>query len=118
MTVDKPYVDGSHAARDVLDNKLLRLDARRGAVAKQSAPTNPTSVQRAEAAAALDPVRVSSVSRELSAALGATAMDDVFDQDKVDSIRREILEGRFPIDEERLAKKFRELEKELGDLGG
>jgi len=44
-------------------------------------------------------------------------MDDVFDQDKIESIRREIREGRFPIDEERLAKKFRELEKELGDLG-
>jgi anti-sigma28 factor (negative regulator of flagellin synthesis) len=44
-------------------------------------------------------------------------MDEVFDQDKVDSIRREILEGRFPIDEERLAKKFRELEEELGNLG-
>jgi flagellar biosynthesis anti-sigma factor FlgM len=74
-------------------------------------------VQRPETAAALDPVRVSNISRELSAALGANAMDEVFDQDKVDSIRREILEGRFPIDEERLAKKFRELEEELGNLG-
>jgi anti-sigma28 factor (negative regulator of flagellin synthesis) len=45
-------------------------------------------------------------------------MDDTFDQDKVESIRREILEGRFPIDEDRLASKFRELEKELGGFGG
>jgi anti-sigma28 factor (negative regulator of flagellin synthesis) len=56
------------------------------------------------------------MSRERSAALGPAAMDDTFDQDKVDSIRREILEGKFPIDEDRLASKFRELEKELGGI--
>lgn len=117
MTVDKPSSNGIHPGREAVESKLLKLDARRGALAKQNGTGNATSVQRAEAAAALDPVRVSSVSRELSAALGATAMDDVFDQDKVDRIRKEILEGRFPIDEERLAKKFRELEEELGDLG-
>jgi anti-sigma28 factor (negative regulator of flagellin synthesis) len=44
-------------------------------------------------------------------------MDDTFDQDKVESIRREILEGRFPIDEDRLASKFRELEKEIRGFG-
>ena len=116
MTVDKPYLNGAHASRDVLENKLLRLDARRGVAGKQNGVSQP-SLQRAEAAAALDPVRVSNVSRELSAALGATPADEVFDQDKVERIRREILEGRFPIDEERLARKFRELEEELGDLG-
>jgi flagellar biosynthesis anti-sigma factor FlgM len=117
MTVDKPYLNGAHAGRDVVENKLLRLDSRRVAAGKQNVPANQQSVQRAETAAALDPVRVSNVSRELSAALGPTAMDEVFDHDKVESIRREIREGRFPIDEERLAKKFRELEQELGDLG-
>lgn len=115
MTVDKPYLNGAHASRDVLENKLLRLDARRGAAGKNG--VSQPAPQRAEVAAALDPVRVSTVSRELSAALGATAADEVFDHDKVESIRREILEGRFPIDEERLARKFRELEEELGNLG-
>lgn len=112
MSIDKVSTNGAHPGRDVAESKLFRLDARRVAAGQQHA------AKRAESAAILDPVRVSNVSRELSAALGATAADDVFDQDKVDSIRREILEGRFPIDEDRLAKKFRELEKELGDLGG
>jgi flagellar biosynthesis anti-sigma factor FlgM len=116
MTV-KPYINGSSSAREGLDQKLALLDARRVAAGKQGGASNPAPVQRPETAAALDPVRVSNISRELSAALGANAMDEVFDQDKVDSIRREILEGRFPIDEERLAKKFRELEEELGNLG-
>ena len=43
--------------------------------------------------------------------------DEMFDRVKVEKIRREIAEGRFPIDEDRLAKKFRELEEQLGDLG-
>jgi len=113
MTVDKPYLNGLPPSREGIDQKLARLNGRRhgASPAGQSAP------QRLSAPPASDPVQVSSVSRELSAALGATAMDEVFDQDKVESIRREIREGRFPIDEERLAKKFRELEKELGDLG-
>jgi len=117
MTVDKPYVNGAHAGRDAVENKLLRLDSRRGAVDKQNGAANPSSAQRAQAAAVLDPVRVSNVSRELAAALGPTAVDEVFDHEKVESIRREILEGRFPINEERLARKFRELEEELGNLG-
>ena len=111
MTLDKSYIYANLSIREGHNQKLARLDSRR--VASNSNP-----VPHPETSAALDPVRVSQMSRELSAALGATAADDVFDQDKVDSIRREILEGRFPIDEDRLAKKFRELEKELGDLGG
>jgi flagellar biosynthesis anti-sigma factor FlgM len=110
MSIDKISLNGAHPGRAVTDSKITRLDPR---VASQSTQQ---AARRAEAAA-LDPVRVSNMSRELSAVLGPAAMDDTFDQDKVDSIRREILEGRFPIDEDRLASKFRELEKELGGFG-
>jgi len=118
MTIDKPYINGNSSPPEGLDQKLARLAPRRVAAGKQQAAApNPTPVPRSETAAALDPVRVSNMSRELSAAFGPNALDEVFDQDKVESIRREIREGRFPIDEERLAKKFRELEQELGNLG-
>jgi flagellar biosynthesis anti-sigma factor FlgM len=111
MSIDKISLNGTHPGRAVTDSKITRLDPRVAGQSTQQA------ARRAEAAAALDPVRVSNMSRELSAALGPAAMDDTFDQDKVDSIRREILEGKFPIDEDRLASKFRELEKELGGFG-
>jgi len=117
MTVDKPYLNGFPPSTEGIDQKLARLNGRRNGVSHGASPAGQSAPQRLSAPPASDPVQVSSVSRELSAALGATAMDEVFDQDKVESIRREIREGRFPIDEERLAKKFRELEKELGDLG-
>jgi flagellar biosynthesis anti-sigma factor FlgM len=112
MSIDKISLNGTHPGRAVTDNKITRVDPRIAGQSTQQA------ARRAEAAAALDPVRVSNISRELSAVLGPAAMDDTFDQDKVESIRREILEGKFPIDEDRLASKFRELEKELGGFGG
>jgi flagellar biosynthesis anti-sigma factor FlgM len=111
MSIDKISLNGTHPGRAVTDNKITRVDPRIAGQSTQQA------ARRAEAAAALDPVRVSNISRELSAVLGPAAMDDTFDQDKVESIRREILEGKFPIDEDRLASKFRELEKELGGFG-
>jgi len=117
MTIDKPYINGTPPSREAIDQKVARLDPRRVAVGKQGGASNPTPVPRSETAAALDPVRVSNVSRELAAALGPNALDEVFDEERVESIRRDIREGRFPIDEERLAKKFQELEKELGNLG-
>lgn len=110
MSIDKISLNGAHPGRAVTDSKITRLDPR---VASQSSQQ---AARRAEAAA-LDPVRVSNMSRELSAVLGPAAMDDTFDQDKVESIRREILEGKFPIDEDRLASKFRELEKEIRGFG-
>jgi flagellar biosynthesis anti-sigma factor FlgM len=64
-----------------------------------------------------DVVRVSTQAKEMLQAVRNSGGEDTFDQARVESIRREIREGRFPIDEDRLARKFRELEKELGDLG-
>ena len=105
MTVDKPYMNGTHPVRDAAGSKLVRLDVRQSTDISQGAQTNQRPAQRVAVSAALDPVQVSKVSREMSAALGPNAADEVFDHDKVEAIRREILEGRFPIDEERLARK-------------
>jgi len=63
------------------------------------------------------PVKVSTAAKEMAQAVKQIANDEAFDQKKVDRIRKDILEGRFPIDEERLARKFMELENELGELG-
>lgn len=63
------------------------------------------------------PVKVSAAAKEMAQAVKQIANDEAFDQKKVDRIRKDILEGRFPIDEERLARKFSELERELGELG-
>lgn len=110
MTVDKPYTNGIHPGRDA-------LGIRRATNGSPTVQGDRAAAPNTAVAAALDPVRLSNVAREMSAALGPNAADEVFDHDKVEAIRREIREGRFPIDEERLARKFRELEQELGDLG-
>jgi len=70
-----------------------------------------------EASRGPDPVTLSATATELSQAIkNASAEDEDFDQEKVDRIRRDIRNGHFPINEERLARKFMELEQELGDL--
>lgn len=66
---------------------------------------------------AADVVRISATAKEMLQAVHGSSDEESFDQAKVESIRREIAEGRFPIDEDRLARKFRELEEQLGDLG-
>ncbi|MBM4214134.1 MAG: flagellar biosynthesis anti-sigma factor FlgM, partial [Gammaproteobacteria bacterium] len=55
--------------------------------------------------------------KEMLQAVQGFADDETFDRKKVEQIRREIAEGRFVIDEDRVARKFRELEEQLGDLG-
>jgi len=63
-------------------------------------------------------VSVSIAAKELFNAVHTTSDEDEFDRDKVEQIRQEISSGRFPINEDRLARKFSELEQQLGDLGG
>ena len=64
------------------------------------------------------PVKVSTTAQQmLQAARLASDGKESFDAKKVERLRREIMEGRFPIDEERLARKVMELEQQLGDLG-
>lgn len=64
-----------------------------------------------------DPVQVSETASRLSQAVKNAALEgEDFDKDKVNRIRESIKNGKFPIDEERLAQKFLELERELGSL--
>ena len=64
------------------------------------------------------PVKVSTTAQQmLQASRLASDGKESFDAKKVERLRREIMEGRFPIDEERLARKVMELEQQLGDLG-
>ena len=64
------------------------------------------------------PVKVSATAQQMmQSARLATDVKESFDAKKVERLRREIMEGRFPIDEERLARKVMELEQQLGDLG-
>jgi len=63
-------------------------------------------------------VSVSMAAKELFNAVHTASDEDEFDRDKVEQIRQEIASGRFPINADRLAKKFSELEQQLGDLGG
>lgn len=63
-------------------------------------------------------IKVSPAAQGLAQAVRSTSDDAAgFDPAKVEAIRREIAEGRFPLDADKLARKFRELEEQLGDLG-
>jgi flagellar biosynthesis anti-sigma factor FlgM len=91
------------------------LDIAREAKASMAAAKQQTAQRTTEVTTL--PVKVSVAAKEMAQAVKQIANDEAFDQKKVDRIRKDILEGRFPIDEERLARKFSELERELGELG-
>ena len=86
-------------------------------VAQDQAARQRAAVTSQENSRSSDPVSVSETATNLSQAINSVASEgEDFDQEKVDRIRRDIRSGRFPINEERLARKFMELERELGDL--
>ena len=79
---------------------------------------------RAQRAASSEPARpttaaveVSTMASQIAQAVKGSSSEEVFDQKKVDRLRKEIAEGRVPIDAEKLARKFLDLEQALGDLG-
>jgi flagellar biosynthesis anti-sigma factor FlgM len=90
------------------------LGARRAVDADQQASTRSAVANEVVSL----PVKVSATAQQMmQAARLATDGKESFDAKKVERLRREIMEGRFPIDEERLARKVMELEQQLGDLG-
>jgi flagellar biosynthesis anti-sigma factor FlgM len=109
MTIDKIQPAALSVARETKADALAGRQQQNAAVQQQT-------LQRSADVAVL-PVKVSVAAKEMAQAVRQVAGDEAFDQKKVDRIRKEILEGRFPIDEERLARKFMELENELGELG-
>jgi len=111
MSIDKsaPHANGSASTQRTPRAATLGPDQKSG-LAKASVPAQLTG-------AGADAVRISSTAKEMMQAVQGSPDDEMFDRVKVEKIRREIAEGRFPIDEDRLAQKFRELEEQLGDLG-
>ena len=111
MSIDKiaPHANGAASTQRTPRAATLGPDQKSG-LAKASVPAQLTG-------AGADAVRISSTAKEMMQAVQGSPDDERFDRVKVEKIRREIAEGRFPIDEDRLAQKFRELEEQLGDLG-
>lgn len=62
---------------------------------------------------AADSVEISSGVHKLHETTQRLAAEDSFDAERVESIRSAIEQGHYPIDAERLASKFMELETQL-----
>lgn len=110
MSIDKLSPNASVASAPERAPRAISINGdHKAAQAKAAASQGPASPA--------DFVRISVTAKGMLQAVKSSADDEEFDQARVDSIRREIAEGRFPIDEDRLARKFRELEEQLGDFG-
>ncbi len=70
--------------------------------------------RRADAAGSgADKVEISPDAKAIERLEARVAESDSFDQRRVDEITRAISEGRYPIDQDRIAEKFLELEDQL-----
>lgn len=116
MSIDKVSATTPVSAPSVAGDKAQQarstVQNAQDVAARQRATTYTQEVSRGA-----DPVTLSATATELSQTIkNASSEGEDFDQEKVDRIRRDIRNGHFPINEERLARKFMELEQELGDL--
>ena len=68
---------------------------------------------KTEVAGDVDSVEISRDAHSLRQLQTRLEQHDSFDQARVDAIREAIRDGRYPIDHERLANRFLELEKHL-----
>lgn len=112
MTIDKipaPALPATPDPRETAAAAAARAHASAQKVARAavSEPARPATAT----------VEVSTVASQIAQAVKGSGGEEVFDQKKVDRLRREIAEGRAPVDAEKLARKFLDLERVLGDLG-
>ena len=121
MTIDKIQPT---PLPSVVETKVTKTaeeaDKARALTTQRSLDNNRQAAARAAAANEVVtlPVKVSTTAQQMLQASRLSADGkETFDSKKVERLRREIMEGRFPIDEERLARKVMELEQQLGDLG-
>ena len=121
MTIDKIQPP---PLPSVVETKVTKTaeeaDKARALTTQRTLDNNQQAAARAAAANEVVtlPVKVSTTAQQmLQASRLASDGKESFDAKKVERLRREIMEGRFPIDEERLARKVMELEQQLGDLG-
>jgi flagellar biosynthesis anti-sigma factor FlgM len=117
MTVDKMSTAGLHQGRELSAGKTRDAQLIDFVKQKRTASLQQQTAPPPAAAAAPASVSVSLVAKEMFNAVHSGSVEDEFDREKIEQIRQEIASGRFPIDEERLARKFQELEQQLGDLG-
>ena len=93
-------------------NPLKRSDGNASPSGKAS-QSNPGSDGHKPTTRAADSVELSSGAHRLNETTRRLAAEDSFDAERVESIRNAIEQGRYPIDAERLASKFMELETQL-----
>lgn len=121
MTIDKIQPTPLPSAIETKVTKTAEeADKARALTSQRTLDNNQQAAARAASANEVVtlPVKVSTTAQQmLQAARLASDGKESFDAKKVERLRREIMEGRFPIDEERLARKVMELEQQLGDLG-
>lgn len=121
MTIDKIQPTPLASAIETKVTKTSEeADKARALTSQRTLDNNQQAAARAAAANEVVtlPVKVSTTAQQmLQAARLSSDGKESFDAKKVERLRREIMEGRFPIDEERLARKVMELEQQLGDLG-
>ena len=85
--------------------------AKQAAVEKRAAQQQRTEDAQAEQRA--DQVRLSEDAQSLQRVQETLERQDSFDQQRVDEIKQAIGEGRYPIDNDRLARRFMALEDQL-----
>lgn len=83
------------------------------AVSTPRQTATPTPTQQARAAE--DMVRISPQAAQMKALESKLAKQPEVDSERVQTIRKAIAEGRYPVDAERLAQKLLDLDAQLGD---
>ncbi|MEM7101087.1 MAG: flagellar biosynthesis anti-sigma factor FlgM [Pseudomonadota bacterium] len=93
--------DAANASKDIA-NEAAKKDA-----------TNADRAARANAEQDAQQVRLSDEAQSLQRVQEALEREDSFDQQRVEEIKRAIGEGQYPIDNDRLARRFLDLEAQL-----
>jgi negative regulator of flagellin synthesis FlgM len=118
MSTDK--ISGSGPTSDVLATAAALAAAKtQAALAKNTvrAPGSQAAPAPVVTDAATQTVTVSAAASEMLQAVRTAGTTEGFDQKKVDRLRKEIADGRVPLDAQKLAEKFLDLEMKLGNLG-
>jgi len=118
MSTDK--ISGSGPTSDALSTAAALAAAKtQAAQAKNTvrAPGSQAAPAPVVTEAATQTVTVSAAASEMLQAVRTAGATEGFDQKKVDRLRKEIADGRVPLDAQKLAEKFLDLEMQLGSLG-
>jgi len=118
MSTDK--ISGPGPSTDLMSTAAALAAAKTQAAqvkSPQRASAQAAASAPAAAEAATQTVKVSAAATEMLQAVRGAGTSEGFDQKKVDRLRKEIADGRVPLDAQKLAEKFMDLEMQLGNLG-